>query len=972
MRDVKSWNVNAVTNHPPYLVGISYPGVKDLCQFFRYKNSMIRNFQKVFHGNRKEKASLVLMSLFITGCLLGLLGFCVPSVWAVGPFVDNGDGTVTDKGTGLMWQKTSDGSEKTKETACQYCEDLTLGGYSDWRTPRVDEMITIMDYSLCNDMIMGGCSALPTVFEGGQCFYWGSPNRSGSSAKPWYICWSGTVIFRYWDSSNSMCIRCVRTGPFWSLSTSSRISAESETTAKDIRTGLEWQRSNDGVSRTWSQAQDYSNGLSLNGHNDWRLPTVQELASIVDYTKEAPAINTAVFGSGSGNTFWSNTDDPAPNYGVWVVGFAYEGAGPGGILTRNQPTTSAFPRAVRSVSSFSPLSISISASPTSGQAPLSVSFTPRVSGATPPYSYSWSFGDGGTSNSANPTHVFSSGGTFSVTLAVSAADEQSKGQTVTITLSAPPTTTTTTTTTTSTTTTTTSTTTSTSATTTSATSTSATTTTPSSTTTSTTTTTLPSVPTMTTGSGSGEAGGSITLPITLTNKNGTSVAAVSVDIGYETGVFKNLKAAIGPAGDSADKEVTTSDIASGVFRISVLSASNNNVLGNGVIAYLTLKIQTNAPIGLTTLAATTSGSDPSGENVIVDGSNGTVTIIGDIPGDCDGDGTVSIAEVQAAINMFLGINIVEDCVDVNENGKVSIGEIQKVINKHLRIDTSAYSAELKDNRSPVPPTIMNIRKSSSDSSGIASIDIGIKTGTPSGTVKVPLILNNLSGWQVSAIATDIVYDTNVLENPTVEIGPAGSTAEKTVTSNELSSGNLRIGVFSVANNDSMANGIVAYVTFDIKDGISDCQTTLGNNPEASDPSGNDVTVSGADGVVVISVSPPVPDIEVNAKDGMITVSQGDSVSVKIGLSPGSRSGEKADFWIAAATPFGWYSYVYPTGWQTGINLCAQTGLFNLSPPFEVLNMALPAGNYSFYFALDHNVDLLPDATWFDAVEVVVE
>ena len=396
-----------------------------------------------------------------------LLMFCVPSVWAVGPFVNNGDGTVTDKSTGLMWQKTSDGTEKTKETACQYCEDLTLGGYSDWRTPRVDEMITIQDYSLCNDMILGGCSALPTVFEGGQCFYWGSPDRNGSSAKPWYICWSGTVVFRYWDISNSMCIRCVRTGPFWSLSTSSRLIVESEATAKDIRTGLEWQRSNDGVSRTWSQAQDYSNGLSLNGHNDWRLPTVQELASIVDYTKETPAINTTIFPSGSGDTFWSNTDDPAPNYGVWTVWFAYEGTGPGGVLTRTQPTSSVFPRAVRSVSSFSSLSVSLSASPTSGQAPLSVSFTSTVSGATPPYSYSWSFGDGGTSSSANPTYVFSSGGTFSVTLAVSANDEQSKGETMVITLSAPPTTTTTTTTSTTTTsTTTTSTTTTTSATTT--------------------------------------------------------------------------------------------------------------------------------------------------------------------------------------------------------------------------------------------------------------------------------------------------------------------------------------------------------------------------------------------------------------------------------------------------------------------------------------------------------------------------
>jgi hypothetical protein len=53
------------------------------------------------------------------------------------------------------------------------------------------------------------------------------------------------------------------------------------------------------------------------------------------------------------------------------------------------------------------------------------------------------------------------------------------------------------------------------------------------------------------------------------------------------------------------------------------------------------------------------------------------------PGDCDGSGTVSIGEVQKAINMFLG-SIPPDCgVDCNGDGTVSIGEVQKVINGFL-------------------------------------------------------------------------------------------------------------------------------------------------------------------------------------------------------------------------------------------------------------------------------------------------
>jgi hypothetical protein len=52
-------------------------------------------------------------------------------------------------------------------------------------------------------------------------------------------------------------------------------------------------------------------------------------------------------------------------------------------------------------------------------------------------------------------------------------------------------------------------------------------------------------------------------------------------------------------------------------------------------------------------------------------------------GDCDGSGSVSIAEVQAAINMYLGIMPVSACVDSDNSGNISIAEVQKVINGYL-------------------------------------------------------------------------------------------------------------------------------------------------------------------------------------------------------------------------------------------------------------------------------------------------
>ena len=57
-----------------------------------------------------------------------------------------------------------------------------------------------------------------------------------------------------------------------------------------------------------------------------------------------------------------------------------------------------------------------------------------------------------------------------------------------------------------------------------------------------------------------------------------------------------------------------------------------------------------------------------------------------VPGDCDDDGSVSIGELQKAINMFLGA-LAPDCgVDCDGDGKVSIGELQKVVNAYLGME----------------------------------------------------------------------------------------------------------------------------------------------------------------------------------------------------------------------------------------------------------------------------------------------
>ena len=62
-------------------------------------------------------------------------------------FVDNGDGTITDSATGLMWQQEDGGNTHNWENALSYCEGLTLANHSDWRLPNAKELHSIVDYN---------------------------------------------------------------------------------------------------------------------------------------------------------------------------------------------------------------------------------------------------------------------------------------------------------------------------------------------------------------------------------------------------------------------------------------------------------------------------------------------------------------------------------------------------------------------------------------------------------------------------------------------------------------------------------------------------------------------------------------------------------------------------------------------------------------------------------------------------------
>jgi Protein of unknown function (DUF1566) len=103
-------------------------------------------------------------------------------------------------------------------------------------------------------------------------------------------------------------------------------------TVYDTKTKLTWQQAVSGTYawgggsiETPGTPAYYCSVLSLNGAG-WRLPTVNELLSIVDYSTSSPAIDPSAFPGTPSNLFWSTTLQHGDN-GQWAVDFSYGSVG---------------------------------------------------------------------------------------------------------------------------------------------------------------------------------------------------------------------------------------------------------------------------------------------------------------------------------------------------------------------------------------------------------------------------------------------------------------------------------------------------------------------------------------------------------------------------------------------------------------------------------------------------------------------
>jgi formylglycine-generating enzyme required for sulfatase activity len=94
-------------------------------------------------------------------------------------------------------------------------------------------------------------------------------------------------------------------------------------TWKDPATGLEWQFNSPGE-MTWYEAQEYARSLTLDGRNDWRLPTAAELETLLDrktlYERTRPIMRKEVPFQDT-MSYWSSTTFADNTYSAWIVMF---------------------------------------------------------------------------------------------------------------------------------------------------------------------------------------------------------------------------------------------------------------------------------------------------------------------------------------------------------------------------------------------------------------------------------------------------------------------------------------------------------------------------------------------------------------------------------------------------------------------------------------------------------------------------
>ncbi|MBD3160908.1 MAG: DUF1566 domain-containing protein [Candidatus Latescibacteria bacterium] len=224
-------------------------------------------------------------------------------------FQDNGDGTVTDLRTGLMWQQSFI-EDISWDDATSGAETFELAGYTDWRLPTIKELYSLIQF----DGVCGTDSLSSIPFIDRDYFEFAYGTTRFIDHQEWS---SNTYVGAVFDgqeaafgvnfadgrikgypksmhgSPNLMEARYVRDGADYGVND---FHDNGDGTITDHATGLMWTQGDSESAMNWEDALAWvqaRNDESHLGHDDWRLPDAKELQGILDYTRAPDATGTA-------------------------------------------------------------------------------------------------------------------------------------------------------------------------------------------------------------------------------------------------------------------------------------------------------------------------------------------------------------------------------------------------------------------------------------------------------------------------------------------------------------------------------------------------------------------------------------------------------------------------------------------------------------------------------------------------------
>lgn len=149
-------------------------------------------------------------------CLLFMLVLLSPALGLAeeinrgGRFIANGDGTVLDQKTGLLWASKDNGEDVNWQGAQRYCERYRGGEYEDWRMPTVDELAGLYDPALMRTAVCGHDVNFTEAIGLTCAWAWASDKRGSDAALFFFT--DGRRIWRHQSFSYLYRVLPVRSG----------------------------------------------------------------------------------------------------------------------------------------------------------------------------------------------------------------------------------------------------------------------------------------------------------------------------------------------------------------------------------------------------------------------------------------------------------------------------------------------------------------------------------------------------------------------------------------------------------------------------------------------------------------------------------------------------------------------------------------------------------------------------------------